>query len=136
MLRCEPCNYLSIYKNNYNRHLKTKIHTRQINKIKDNILTCNDCYKTFSRIDNLKRHLKKNNCKNKYKNKEQKLICPLCKKIFSRIDGKTRHMKTVCKKNNVQVFKCMDCNKIFSNTNDMEQHMKIVHINPILFNDR
>ena len=56
---CHQCNYNTTKKSNYNRHLETKKHIRNINKerIKKSTIKCPYCDKTFTRKDSLIRHM-------------------------------------------------------------------------------
>ena len=52
---CEKCDFSSDLKGDYNRHLKTKKHQRNIQQ---EIYSCPYCNKTYTRRDNLHRHMK------------------------------------------------------------------------------
>jgi hypothetical protein len=52
---CDSCNFTSNLKGDYNRHLKTKKHIRNTNHV---TYKCKYCSKTYSRRDNLQRHMK------------------------------------------------------------------------------
>jgi len=51
---CDKCNYLTIHKGHFTRHLKTKKHKKNI----ENVFECDYCLKTFKYSRSLKRHIK------------------------------------------------------------------------------
>jgi len=63
---CEPCNYISNNKTNYEIHLHTKTHIDNITP--DDKFCCNECLKIFNHKSNLYRHQK--TCKQQKENNE------------------------------------------------------------------
>lgn len=70
---CDQCNYVTYDKSNYNRHLKSQIHThlnhiepctvQETDQERPSLLACETCNKSFSCKSSLMRHIKKN-CSN------------------------------------------------------------------------
>ena len=56
-MRCDACDYETIYKHNFDRHIKSSKHQKRMSEHKK---LCTKCGKKFSRADSLKRH--KNTC--------------------------------------------------------------------------
>ena len=136
---CIFCNYNSIYLQNYNRHLKTTKHVKNV--INTKVYNCVRCQKSFKRNLHLQQHLKKKNlCKININSKSflnppnilqnppksflnppktlrnppqilqnppkpsenppifiKKYECENCNKSFSRKDNLSRHIKSRCK---------------------------------------
>ena len=93
-LKCEACNYTTHRIYNFNKHLKTKKHLKNLNNISsafykyppksseiphNEFYVCHYCNKSFTRIDNLKRHINVR-CKNNNEILKNKFIkqCELC----------------------------------------------------------
>ena len=90
LYECNICNYNTIRKNQYNRHLLTKKHITNkqklnitnnldINLKQSKVYSCN-CGKVFNREDNLLRHYKNSNCIQKKSSVHQ---CKNCGKKYS-----------------------------------------------------
>ncbi|KXJ22829.1 Zinc finger and SCAN domain-containing protein 22 [Exaiptasia diaphana] len=84
-------------------------------------LECQTCGKTFSRKDNLKRHMKVHQ-------KEQKHQCVRCGKKFSRRDYLVKHQKVHEKHVVDREFKCNNCGQTFSSVGELRSHLKSAHL--------
>jgi len=62
---CEKCNYHTIRRDNYNRHMESSKHKTQSNEIIDTDLICNYCNKQFKHNQSVYRHIKYTCKKNK-----------------------------------------------------------------------
>ena len=120
---CNLCDFKTIYKTGYKRHLKTNKHNKReggfinrdkmidlieiIHGDKDLLFKCNKCEKEFKRKWDLERHLnKKNPCKKIIQDiqKNDELIekdekpygCDFCKRSYKHKYHMNRHLKT-CK---------------------------------------
>ena len=120
---CNLCDFKTIYKTGYKRHLKTNKHNKReggfinrdkmidlieiIHGDKDLLFKCNKCEKEFKRKWDLERHLnKKNPCKKIIQDiqKNDELIekdekpygCDFCKRSYKHKYNLTKHLKT-CK---------------------------------------
>ena len=128
---CNLCDFKTIYKTGYKRHLKTNKHNKReggfinrdkmidlieiIHGDKDLLFKCNKCEKEFKRKWDLERHLnKKNPCKKiiqdiqKYpkndeliEKNEKQFGCDFCKKSYKHKYHVNRHLKT-CKEKQKQ----------------------------------
>ena len=97
MYNCELCNYSSIKKSNFFKHLKTKKHLNNekekgIESLKSSILP----HKTSENLTNVREVPHKTS--QNLTNSEKKNICEFCGKIFKRKDNLKRHLKKYCKK--------------------------------------
>ena len=112
---CLICNYKSIRKNQYERHLKTNKH---INRAKE--------YNENSNVD----------VKNiKGSDKKKEYLCS-CGKIFSREDNFQRHYKNQCQKTTLKErLICCFCNNSYSTNYNLNKHIKKCKQNPINNND-
>lgn len=79
---CNICNYSTIRKNQYQRHLKTKKHIDKEKSI--NSITLQNKKKMSSEC---------------HPNVNRKFFCPYCDKTFSSRQSKSRHMNKRCKNN-------------------------------------
>ena len=98
---CKICNYLTIRKNQYHRHLNTKKH---IEKEKT--------------INELKKKNMKKMSSECHPNVNPSLICPNCGKVFSSRQSKSRHIKKRC-----QVTKTKE---VENETINIKEHTKII----------
>ena len=116
--RCDNCNYDTLIKTQYNRHLNTKKHLNTINKLDNKLIkilektekdcektakdcektakdcekTAKDCEKTAKDCEKTAKYYDKNDNKNKIK-------CKYCNKTFTRQNNLTIHIKNSCKNN-------------------------------------
>ena len=103
---CDYCNYSTIIKTHYNKHLKTAKHLNKLKEIDAKLLekmtitknehkmTAKDCEKTAK---DCKKTVK--DCENTQKEKN-KIECKYCNKTFTRQNNLTVHLKKSCKKYN------------------------------------
>lgn len=95
---CKICNYKSIRKNQYERHLKTNKHINREKEYSQNINTYsknnNICVDVSSREDKFKKHCK-NQCQNNIK---ERFICCFCNNSYSTNYNLNKHIKK-CKQN-------------------------------------
>lgn len=80
MYECQPCNYISKYKKDYNKHLKTKKHEKNSKETggKPHFQHIPTHFSHFQHIS-------------------PQFVCEFCKKTYSRIDSLNRHKKGYCK---------------------------------------
>ena len=123
---CKLCNYTTIRKNQYQRHLTTKKHitnseiygTNEDNNFISSgnnfiephkkTFLCN-CGKKFTREDNFIRHCKYY-CQNKT---EKKNICKFCGKYYSTTYNLNKHLKKCKKKDSEEDLSLKDYKKLF-----------------------
>ena len=99
---CKICNYNTIRKNQYDRHILTKKHITNINS-------------------------KNTNYNSTVKNHEPLKILELncvCGKIFSRKDNFERHCKIYCTTINKNILSCDFCDKQYSTNFNLNKHIK------------
>ena len=129
--KCQLCNFSSHLLTNYNRHLKTKKHQKNVEKCGKNVdenskknteknqksilfstinpqKKCYFCHKIFSRSDSLKRHISV--CKLNTNDKKNPVI--------------PRNSKNVEKKNTGIKFCCFYCHKSYSSQSNVTRHEK------------
>ena len=126
LYECDICNYNTIRKNQYQRHLMTKKHianmeshgkdidTNSMNNKNEPHTKCDfvcSCGKTFSREDNYIRHCK-NYCP--IKSNIQKNICQFCGKNYSTNFNLNKHIKKCKKKQNVENITINDYKNLFN----------------------
>jgi hypothetical protein len=100
---CEKCNKIFNKKNTYMKHMIRKKPCQKNEKTTtNNNIQCNYCYKIFSRIDVLNRHISNGYCKVKRKNDEQmeKLLNEMAemKKRLETLESENKHYKEENKK--------------------------------------
>ena len=96
MYNCELCNYSSIKKSNFFKHLKTKKHLN--NEKKEDVKTLKSSilpHKTSENLTNVREVPHKTS--QNLTNLEKKNICEFCGKNFKRKDNLKRHLKKYCK---------------------------------------
>ena len=94
LYKCEACNFASILKPNYNRHLKTKKHQLNIcNFVIPMVMTTNDHKMTTN-------DHKMTTNDHKMTTKKHKYSCDFCDSTFSTKPHKRRHELHFCKENN------------------------------------
>ena len=94
LYKCVYCNFASILKPNYNRHLKTKKHLRQhTNSLIPMVMTTNDHKMTTN-------DHKMTTNDHKMTTKKLKYSCDFCDSTFSTKPHKRRHELHFCKENN------------------------------------
>ncbi|KAL9974065.1 hypothetical protein ACROYT_G011063 [Oculina patagonica] len=82
---------------------------------------CRTCERTFSRKDNLKRHILVHT-------REKPHVCPLCNKRFARPGDLKRHKKRVHQNRAVQrSFRCGTCGETFNNMAPYQAHVRNAH---------
>ena len=142
---CPICNYKSVRKNQYERHLLTKKHLNNTqqqlsgvfltnsslvqkvpHKLKEENFEC-CCGKIFSRKDNYMRHVSKYCLKNKQKQNEKvtknyfinqdKHVCKYCYSQYSTKYNLNKHIKK-CKQKNSQFINNNNNNNINNNINN------------------
>ena len=86
--------------------------------------SCEHCYKTFDRKENLKRH------ENLVHLKLKPFSCLECTKSFGEKNGLKTHVEGVHSKNN---FPCPQCNQPFAHRHNVTRHIKLVHSDEKLF---
>ena len=90
--KCDNCNYNTIIKTHYTKHLNTKKHFNKIDKLDGKLLkmmekTEKDCEKT------------EKDCEKTYSKNKNKIKCKYCNKTFTRQNNLTIHIKNSCKNN-------------------------------------
>ena len=137
LYECKICNYNTIRKNQYNRHLNTKKHLNT-NSLKTNISchetitkNCPLCNINFDKSNLLVKHLQdvhfkdtlnNNNCSSNY-------VCNFCKKTFKHQNSYYRHIKHYCKNKKTQSdidykdLMIVMVNKILDQTNDFNNKL-------------
>ena len=103
---CESCNISTKIKTHFNRHLNTKKHQKNVNKINDKskksiFLTTNDHFVVKKYMD-----LTTNDHK-MVKSEVEDHTCIYCNKILSTKGHLARHIKQYCKNKNNNVYKKM-----------------------------
>ena len=98
--KCDNCNYNTIIKTHYTKHLNTKKHLNKIDKLDGKLLkmmekTAKDCEKTAKDCEKTAKDCEKTAIKNKIK-------CKYCNKTFTRQNNLTIHIKNSCKNNAVR----------------------------------
>ena len=93
--KCDNCNYNTIIKTHYTKHLNTKKHLNKIDKLDGKLLkmiekTAKDCEKTAKDCEKTAKDCEKTAIKNKIK-------CKYCNKTFTRQNNLTIHIKNSCK---------------------------------------
>lgn len=91
--KCPYCEYTSSRKYNLERHIKN-VHKDppKVALVPPKVAackTCDMCGKTFTRVDNFKRHINEDRCSRT----NNPLECPLCNVVLSSKYAKSRHMK-------------------------------------------
>ena len=84
----------------------------------DNILICETCSKKFTKLKNLKKHLKLHSSDKPYK-------CNQCEMSYSRSDHLQRH--SVTHSQDSKPFPCDMCIQRFSNKSHLIRHLKNIH---------
>ena len=99
---CDYCNYTTIIKTHYNKHLKTQKHLNIIKELDAKLLEKfstpkNDSQKTAKDCERLRKDCEKTakDCEN-----NKKIVCEYCNKTFTRQNNLTVHLKKSCKKYN------------------------------------
>ena len=153
---CELCNYRTLNKKDFRKHLATRKHLKMSEKFKksqkQNIMSFNNC--DFNNNINEK-NIEKNNddanflCKfsdhknpqkkyNKNKNKK-KYTCPDCKKEFEYKSWLLRHYSNCPNKNpqicvtevssQIEKYVCKKCNKSYKYKTSYDKHIKQCYFN-------
>ena len=131
---CQLCDFSSHLLTNYNRHLKTNKHQKNVEK----------CGKIVD--ENSKKNTEKNQKSILFSTIDPQKKCHFCLKIFSRIDSLKRHIsicklntydkknpaiprnsKNVEKKNTGNKFCCFYCHKSYSSQSNVTRHEKNCH---------
>ena len=80
--------------------------------------TCKSCGKTFTKSDNLKRHLQRHEGRRDHK-------CGSCGKAFFASSGLKKHVDTVHK--GLKPYQCSFCNTAYGQNGDLKRHVKRCH---------
>ena len=100
LYKCVYCNFASILKPNYNRHLKTKKHLRQhTNSLIPMVMTTNDHKMTTNDHKMTTNDHKMTTNDHKMTTKKLKYSCDFCDATFSTKPHKRRHELHFCKEN-------------------------------------
>ena len=96
MYECDYCNYKTIIKTQYNRHLNTQKHINKLKEIDGKFIkflekTAKDCEKTAKDCEKTAKDCEKTNINIIY-------CCKYCSKTFTRKNNLTVHLKKSCKK--------------------------------------
>jgi hypothetical protein len=101
---CDNCNYSTLIKTHYNKHLNTQKHLNNMDKLDDNLLkklsnNTNDSQMThydsqMTHYDSQMTHYDSQIITN---SDEQIIKCKYCNKSFTRFNNLNRHIKTYCK---------------------------------------
>jgi len=83
---CDYCNYNTLIKTHYNKHLNTKKHLKNMSKLDDILI---------KKISNSKSDSKMNT--NEHKLCKSELMCKYCNKFFNTIPSRRRHELHYCK---------------------------------------
>jgi hypothetical protein len=91
---CETCNYSTKYKQDLNKHLKTKKHRlNEINTLGNNKNNSNNIQKHPENIQKHPENIQKH---------PEKYLCEYCEKAFTNFSNKRRHELHRCKYNNTK----------------------------------
>ena len=114
---CEECGKSCRNETSLVSHMKT--HTVKVKKVEQENGTlgyqCDLCGKTFTQIDNLRRHRVDHSG-------EKRHCCDVCGKRFSRTDNLAAHVKR--KHTGKKEIRCEICSKMFFDRNDLAVHLR------------
>ncbi|XP_058795928.1 zinc finger protein 845-like [Phymastichus coffea] len=119
---CDHCGYRARRKTHLNTHMITR-HLKVVKaidkpdySISDGIFKCDNCQKTYTRMDTLRRHLFYECGTNR------KFSCKQCNASFKRQYHLTLHVKN--RHSAKQFINCSNCDKIFTTRRGLEYHRK------------
>ena len=139
---CQICDFKTLIKCNYSRHLTTKKHLKNISQLVKNEEKNeeNEDLVQNGEVKKIKKISKQNQKNLSFLEKSPHLVCQFCQKKFSRIDNLRRHI-SVCRLSQKNIilqfapictnlhqenekFKCGFCDQLFSRKYSLERHFQ------------
>lgn len=99
---CYCCAFKSVDKSKFSRHLKTKKHVKNSQKMYPNVSKCIQNVSKCIHFEKKEKNLEKSNIKNEIVKPFQ---CTYCNKSYMYSQGLSKHIKYSCKKNNDEDLK-------------------------------
>ena len=103
--KCDNCNYSTIIKTHYTKHLNTKKHLNKIDKLDDKLMKMMEMNTNEHKMNTNEHKMSTNEHKmntNEHKmntNEHNDLMCQFCYKLFNTIPSRRRHGLHFCKNN-------------------------------------
>ena len=120
---CSQCGATFKHPSSLSRHKKKHQNNNTSAADDDDSYTCQTCFKTFERKDNLLKHLKNVACQPP-SIKETEWKCPTCLKVFNRKSNHTRHVQLHDKENNKLICTVDGCGRVYTRPDKLAEHVK------------